>query len=209
MPPLLKPRDGRVEGRGDGESAVERDVGEEHRRRDEAHAPAQVREDVRLGVLRRGAADDAPRDDAERLHRCEVPRTHDTLCDTMSTLVGTQTLDVHAKTNLHNFCTRKGLSFPRAVTQRINGRHILSFVLPGYPWCLALGCGRSIADAGRRAAMHALALLGAGCAFPEPAGHLYAYVHPDVFGVASWIPAVYFAGGPAVALVSRWIRTRA
>ena len=37
-------------------------------------------------------------------------------------------------------------------------------------------------------------------------GHLYAYARADLLGVDSWIPAVYFAGGPAVALVSRFLR---
>jgi hypothetical protein len=50
------------------------------------------------------------------------------------------------------------------------------------------------------------ALLGGGGRFPEPFGHLYAYAHPDLLGVESWILPVYFAGGPAVALVSRWLR---
>ena len=54
-----------------------------------------------------------------------------------------------------------------------------------------------------------IALLGGGGVFPEPLGHLYAYARPDVLGIASWILPVYFAGGPAVALVSRWIRARA
>ena len=51
-----------------------------------------------------------------------------------------------------------------------------------------------------------VALLGGGGLFAEPFGHLYAYGRPDVLGVESWILPVYFAGGPAVALVSRWLR---
>ena len=50
------------------------------------------------------------------------------------------------------------------------------------------------------------ALLGGGGLFAEPFGHLYAYGRPDVLGVESWILPVYFAGGPSVALVSRWLR---
>jgi len=53
------------------------------------------------------------------------------------------------------------------------------------------------------------ALLGGGGLWPEPFGHLYAYAHPDILGIESWILPVYFAGGPAVSLVSRWIRARA
>ena len=53
-----------------------------------------------------------------------------------------------------------------------------------------------------------VALLGGGGLFAEPFGHLYAYGRPDVLGVESWILPVYFAGGPAVALVSRWLRGR-
>lgn len=33
--------------------------------------------------------------------------------------------------------------------------------------------------------------------------HLYAYSHPDWWGIPSWIPWVYFAGGPAVGLLGR------
>ena len=51
-----------------------------------------------------------------------------------------------------------------------------------------------------------VALLGGGGLFAEPFGHLYAYGRPDLLGVESWILPVYFAGGPAVALVSRWLR---
>ena len=51
-----------------------------------------------------------------------------------------------------------------------------------------------------------VALLGGGGAFAEPFGHLYSYARADLLGVDSWIPAVYFAGGPAVALVSRFLR---
>ena len=51
-----------------------------------------------------------------------------------------------------------------------------------------------------------IALLGAGGLFPEPFGHLYAYTNADLLGIDSWITAVYFAGGPAVALVSRFLR---
>ena len=51
-----------------------------------------------------------------------------------------------------------------------------------------------------------VALLGGGGLFAEPFGHLYAYGRPDVLGVESWILPVYFAGGPSVALVSRWLR---
>ena len=51
-----------------------------------------------------------------------------------------------------------------------------------------------------------VALLGGGGLFAEPFGHLYAYGRPDVLGVESWILPVYFAGGPAAALVSRWLR---
>ena len=51
-----------------------------------------------------------------------------------------------------------------------------------------------------------VALLGGGGAFAEPFGHLYSYARADLLGVDSWIPAVYFAGGPAVALVSRYLR---
>ena len=37
-------------------------------------------------------------------------------------------------------------------------------------------------------------------------GHLYAYSHSDVFGIPTWIPWVYFCGGPAVGNLSRQIR---
>ena len=57
-----------------------------------------------------------------------------------------------------------------------------------------------------RDACMAPALLGGGGLFAEPFGHLYAYGRPDVLGVESWILPVYFAGGPSVALVSRWLR---
>eukprot|EP00316_Scyphosphaera_apsteinii_P001595 CAMPEP_0119312858 /NCGR_PEP_ID=MMETSP1333-20130426/27052_1 /TAXON_ID=418940 /ORGANISM="Scyphosphaera apsteinii, Strain RCC1455" /LENGTH=310 /DNA_ID=CAMNT_0007317535 /DNA_START=37 /DNA_END=970 /DNA_ORIENTATION=+ len=33
--------------------------------------------------------------------------------------------------------------------------------------------------------------------------HLYAYTHPDLYGVPSWIPQVYAAGGPAVGALGR------
>lgn len=35
--------------------------------------------------------------------------------------------------------------------------------------------------------------------------HLYAYTHPVVAGVPTWIPWVYAAGGPAVGLLGRRI----
>lgn len=37
-------------------------------------------------------------------------------------------------------------------------------------------------------------------------GHLYAYSHSDIFGIPTWIPWVYFCGGPAVGNLSRQIR---
>ena len=33
--------------------------------------------------------------------------------------------------------------------------------------------------------------------------HLYAYTHPAVLGVPTWIPWVYFAGAPAVGNLGR------
>lgn len=33
--------------------------------------------------------------------------------------------------------------------------------------------------------------------------HLYHYEHPDLWGVPTWIPWVYFCGGPAVGLLGR------
>jgi len=84
-------------------------------------------------------------------------------------------------------------------------------------WPLALGLAAWEGSAGGAVAGAAtalggpaieIALLGGGGAFPEPFGPLYAYARPDVWGVPAWIPAVYFAGGPAVALVSRFLRRR-
>jgi len=37
-------------------------------------------------------------------------------------------------------------------------------------------------------------------------GHLYAYSHSDLFGIPTWIPWVYFCGGPAVGNLSRQTR---
>lgn len=37
---------------------------------------------------------------------------------------------------------------------------------------------------------------------------LYQYTHADVLKIASWIPAVYFAGGPAVGNLARYIYRR-
>ena len=36
--------------------------------------------------------------------------------------------------------------------------------------------------------------------------HLYAYASPDVLGVPTWIPWVYFCGSPAVGLLARTVR---
>ena len=36
--------------------------------------------------------------------------------------------------------------------------------------------------------------------------HLYEYSHPDVFGIPTWIPWVYFCGAPAVGNLSRQVR---
>ena len=33
--------------------------------------------------------------------------------------------------------------------------------------------------------------------------HLYSYTHADIYGIDSWIPAVYFLGGPAVGNLAR------
>lgn len=35
--------------------------------------------------------------------------------------------------------------------------------------------------------------------------HLYSYTHADIYGICSWIPAVYFCGGPAVGNLARKI----
>jgi hypothetical protein len=35
--------------------------------------------------------------------------------------------------------------------------------------------------------------------------HLYAYTQPQVAGVPTWIPWVYFCGGPAVGLLGRQV----
>jgi len=35
--------------------------------------------------------------------------------------------------------------------------------------------------------------------------HIYSYTHADVLGICSWIPAVYFLGGPAVGNLARRI----
>ena len=37
-------------------------------------------------------------------------------------------------------------------------------------------------------------------------GHLYSYAHPDVLGIPTWIPWVYFCGAPAVGNLSRQLR---
>ena len=37
-------------------------------------------------------------------------------------------------------------------------------------------------------------------------GHLYSYSHPDILGIPTWIPWVYFCGGPAVGNLSRQVR---
>ena len=42
--------------------------------------------------------------------------------------------------------------------------------------------------------------------FPDQRAHLYAYAAPDVLGVPTWIPWVYFCGAPAVGLLARAVR---
>jgi hypothetical protein len=37
--------------------------------------------------------------------------------------------------------------------------------------------------------------------------HLYHYTHPDVFGIPTWIPWVYFGGAPAVGVDTRPLLT--
>ena len=52
-------------------------------------------------------------------------------------------------------------------------------------------------------------LLGGGGAFGAgPFGHLYQYTNADFLGIDSWISPVYFAGGPAVILLARWLRAK-
>jgi hypothetical protein len=38
--------------------------------------------------------------------------------------------------------------------------------------------------------------------------HLYSYTHADFFGICSWIPWVYFLGGPAVGNLARGVYSR-
>ena len=97
--------------------------------------------------------------DIERLRVFQCPFTGDPLIDTAIRACDAKPLDFHAKTNLNNFCYRKGLALPLATSQKINGCHILYFSVPGYPYLRAFGCGPSIADAFRRAAMHSLEVL--------------------------------------------------
>ena len=67
--------------------------------------------------------------------------------------------EIHARTNLYNFCTRKGYQFPKVEIESTNSFHLASMQLPGYPEYTAFGCDKRIAISKRKAAVHALEIL--------------------------------------------------
>ena len=72
-------------------------------------------------------------------------------------------------------------------------------------WAVALG-GFRLFDASRAGLLLALATAVAGPAaevFLVNVPQLYTYSHADLFGVCSWIPAVYFLGASAVGNLAR------
>ncbi|KNH09471.1 RNA editing associated helicase 2 [Perkinsela sp. CCAP 1560/4] len=97
--------------------------------------------------------------DLERLRIFRPPLTQNALIDHALQVSDAKNIDIFARTNLYNFCFRKGLPFPRFHAQLINNRHLLYLDIPGYPHLRAFGCAPNIADATRRAAMHAIEIL--------------------------------------------------
>jgi hypothetical protein len=58
---------------------------------------------------------------------------------------------------------------------------------------------------------HGLALAAGGVAWEAglSALHLFHYTHPDVLGVAAWLPGLYLAGAPLALDIASWLVARA
>ena len=94
-----------------------------------------------------------------RLAQHRPPYCGDPLVDDAMDNLHPSLVEIHARTNLYNFCVRKGLDYPSMELQKWRSIFLVTFVVPGYPEILASGCAAQILTATRRAAMHGLEIL--------------------------------------------------
>ena len=89
----------------------------------------------------------------------KVPPTGDALLDSAQADAQRQPVEVHVKTNLYNFCIRKGIPYPTFHVRSTKGVQVVSFPVPAHEHYTAQGCHKSTLNAIRRAAMHSIEIL--------------------------------------------------